>query len=218
MVHYIDTPSIAWGFSGLGHSDGSAAVALCRSWPLLLIDLIFLVNSFLFVLLVGNPLKAGFISEPCYNLIYLELAACRVTALPSDMARLTPNLRVLNLNYNFLEDVRPLQGLTRLRKLTIIGSRVKSMRDFVKILRGMLDVEMLDFRYVQTPLSAFVVIVLCTYPQLLPDICGADGEQVRRVGGAQYTRFEFVRSERAFNFITRAPPLLPGPRSIHRPR
>ncbi|KAI0088557.1 hypothetical protein BDY19DRAFT_170976 [Irpex rosettiformis] len=100
--------------------------------------------------LSGNPLKAGFISEPCYNLIYLELAACRVTSLPSDMARLTPNLRVLNLNYNFLEDVRPLQGLIRLRKLTIIGSRVKAMRDFVKILRGMLDVEMLDFRYVQT--------------------------------------------------------------------
>ena len=172
--HYIDTPSIARWFSGLGHSDDSAAVALCRSWPFLLIDLIFLVNSFLFVLLVGNPLKAGFISEPCYNLIYLELAACRVTALPSDMARLTPNLRVLNLNYNFLEDVRPLQGLTRLRKLTIIGSRVKSMRDFVKILRGMLDVEMLDFRYVLASFSAFVVIVLCTYLQLLPDICGAD--------------------------------------------
>ncbi|KAI0689252.1 hypothetical protein BC835DRAFT_1308449 [Cytidiella melzeri] len=94
----------------------------------------------------GNPMKDGFMSEPCYNLIYLELAACRVTSLPSDLSRLTPNLRVLNLNYNFLEDVRPLQGLTRLRKLTIIGSRVKGTREFVRILRGMLDVEMLDFR------------------------------------------------------------------------
>ena len=55
---------------------------------------------------------------------------------------------MLNLNYNFLEDVRPLEGLTRMRKLTIIGSRVKATRQFVRALRGMLDIEMLDFRWV----------------------------------------------------------------------
>lgn len=102
----------------------------------------------------GNPMKPGFISEPCYNLVYLELAACRLTALP-ELSRFTPNLRVLNLNYNFLDDVRPLQSLTRLRKLTIIGSRVKAMRDFVRMLRGMLDVEMLDFRYADFRMVAF---------------------------------------------------------------
>lgn len=91
-------------------------------------------------------MKAGFISEPCYNLVYLELAACRLTALP-ELARLTPNVRVLNLNYNFVEDVRALQGLTRLRKLSMIGSRVAASRALVRMLRGMLDVEMLDFRY-----------------------------------------------------------------------
>ena len=93
-------------------------------------------------------MKAGFISEPCYNLVYLELAACRLTSLPADFSRLAPNLRNLNLNYNFLDDVRPLEGLTRMRKLTVIGSRVKVAKQFVKVLRGMLDVEMLDFRYV----------------------------------------------------------------------
>ena len=96
----------------------------------------------------GNPLKTGFISEPCYNLLYLELAACRLTALPAGLARLAPNVRVLNLNYNFLANVRPLQGLTRLRRLSVIGSRVQASREFVRMLRGMLDVEMLDFRYV----------------------------------------------------------------------
>ena len=95
----------------------------------------------------GNPLKAGFISEPCYNLVYLELAACRLTALPADLARLAPNLRNLNLNYNFLEDVRPLAGLTRMRRLTLVGSRVAAAKALVRVLRGMLDVEMLDFRY-----------------------------------------------------------------------
>ena len=110
----------------------------------------------------GNPLKAGFISEPCYNLVYLELAACRLTSLPSGFARLVPNLRNLNLNYNFLEDVRPLEGLTRMRKLTIIGSRVKASKQFVKVLRGMLDVEMLDFRYV-----ARLAVVRCSLAKFL---------------------------------------------------
>ena len=104
-------------------------------------------------------MKAGFISEPCYNLVYLELAACRLTSLPADFARLTPTLRNLNLNYNFLDDIRPLEGLTRMRKLTIIGSRVKVTKQFVKILRGMLDVEMLDFRYVRAfGFFAFVAV------------------------------------------------------------
>ena len=43
--------------------------------------------------------------------MYLELAACRLTRLPAELARLAPNLRNLNLNYNFVEDVRPLEGL-----------------------------------------------------------------------------------------------------------
>lgn len=97
---------------------------------------------------LGNPLKAGFISEPCYNLIYLELAACRLTTLPQDFARMVPNLRVLNLNYNFLEETRPLEGLKRMRKLTIIGSRINATKHLIRVLRGMQDIEMLDFRYV----------------------------------------------------------------------
>jgi len=59
-----------------------------------------------------------------------------------------PNLRVLNLNYNFLEDARPLEGLTRLKKLTMIGSRLKGTKPLIRILQRMPDVEMLDFRYV----------------------------------------------------------------------
>ena len=97
---------------------------------------------------LGNPLKRDFLNEPCYNVVYLELAACRLTALPEGMARLVPNLRVLNLNYNFLEDVRPLEGLTRLQKLTIIGSRLKNTKPLIRLLENMPDVEMLDFRYV----------------------------------------------------------------------
>ncbi|PPQ81277.1 hypothetical protein CVT25_015061 [Psilocybe cyanescens] len=97
--------------------------------------------------LSGNPLKSDFMVEPCYNLVYLELAACRLTALPEGMARLLPNLRVLNLNYNFLEDVRALEGLTRLKKLTIIGSRLKNSKPLIRLVQKMPEVEMLDFRW-----------------------------------------------------------------------
>ncbi|KAL7279731.1 hypothetical protein ACG7TL_006138 [Trametes sanguinea] len=103
--------------------------------------------------LSGNPLKPGFLSEPCYNLVYLELAACRLIQLPTDFARMVPNVRVLNLNYNFLEDPSALRGLTRLRKLTIIGSRIKGAKQLVGVLRGMSDMEMIDFRRVLFRLS-----------------------------------------------------------------
>jgi hypothetical protein len=96
----------------------------------------------------GNALPADFLSEPCYNLIYLEIAACRLSKLPAKLSALVPNLRVLNLNYNFLDDVKPLEGLRRLNKLTIIGSRLKGTKGVINVLRGCTDVEMVDFRCV----------------------------------------------------------------------
>lgn len=97
---------------------------------------------------LGNPLPPSFLSEPCYNLIYLEIAACRLSTLPENLASLVPNLRVLNLNYNFFQEVKPLEGLRRLNKLTIIGSRLKGTKGIIKVLRGCPDVEMVDFRFV----------------------------------------------------------------------
>ncbi|KII86570.1 hypothetical protein PLICRDRAFT_43203 [Plicaturopsis crispa FD-325 SS-3] len=116
--------------------------------------------------LSGNPLKAGFLPEPCYNLVYLELAACRLTSLPPDLVRLAPNLRVLNLNYNFLEDARPLEGLTRLRKLTLIGSRLTGTKPLIRLLQRMPDVEMLDFRMNPCTLGWYL-------PLLVKDVPGA---------------------------------------------
>jgi Leucine-rich repeat (LRR) protein len=96
--------------------------------------------------LAGNPLDGHFLQEPCYNLIYLELASCRLSSLPPDLSTLIPNLRVLNLNYNFLTDIRPLEGLVRLRKLTAVGSRLKGTKPVLRTLQRMPDMEMLDFR------------------------------------------------------------------------
>lgn len=99
--------------------------------------------------LSGNPLvDLSFLSAPCYNLVYLELAGCRISTLPPNLASTIPNVRVLNLNYNFIADVTPLCGLVRLKRLTLVGSRLKGTKTFLKALRNMPDVEMIDIRYV----------------------------------------------------------------------
>jgi protein NUD1 len=103
---------------------------------------------FIFIAHLGNPMANDFMQDACYNLIYLELAACRLTSLPPKFSALVPNLRVLNLNYNFLKDIKPLEGLARLKKLTIIGSRLTGTKALIRCVKGMPDVEMLDFRYV----------------------------------------------------------------------
>ncbi|KAG8214791.1 hypothetical protein J3R82DRAFT_9927 [Butyriboletus roseoflavus] len=116
--------------------------------------------------LSGNKLKTNFIEEACYNLVYLELAACRLTSLPRELAGLTPNLRVLNLNYNFLEDVAGLEGLTRLKKLTMIGSRLKGTKPLIRVLQRMPDVEMVDLRMNPSTLGWYL-------PLLVRDVPGA---------------------------------------------
>lgn len=106
----------------------------------------------------GNPLNdRDLFPEPLYNLVYLEIAACRLSVLPANMSQMVPNLRVLNVNYNFLSDVvKPLVGLSRLRKLTVVGSRLKASKPLVRMLQKMPEAELLDFRYVQI----FIVLFL----------------------------------------------------------
>ncbi|KAH8114676.1 hypothetical protein DFH11DRAFT_1726686 [Phellopilus nigrolimitatus] len=102
--------------------------------------------------LSGNPspLPLGPTAQACYNLVYLELAACRLTSLSPNFSALVPNVRALNLNYNFLETdeiARGLAGLTRLRKLTIVGGRMTGTKALIKMLSAMgQNIEMLDFR------------------------------------------------------------------------
>ncbi|KAF8584685.1 hypothetical protein K439DRAFT_1633331 [Ramaria rubella] len=117
--------------------------------------------------LSGNPLSSSFLEEPCYNLIYLEVAACRLIKLPHDLARLIPNVRVLNLNYNFLTDTRALDGLTRLRKLTLIGSRLKGTKSLVSMLKRMPEIEMLDFRMNPCTLGWYLPILVQDVPGAL---------------------------------------------------
>ncbi|KAH9824344.1 hypothetical protein DFH28DRAFT_1118169 [Melampsora americana] len=95
----------------------------------------------------GNPIPSAFPSQRFYNLVYLELAMCQCKTLPSDLAKVMPNVRSVNLNYNFLTELDALMGLTRLQKLTIVGSRLKEFgRRLIKVLESLPELELLDLR------------------------------------------------------------------------
>ncbi|KAF7299336.1 hypothetical protein MIND_00882800 [Mycena indigotica] len=113
--------------------------------------------------LSGNTLPATFLSTPCYNLVYLEAARCGLTALPRDLAALAPNLRALNLNYNFLGELAPLVGLTRLRKLSVVGARLKETKEVIRAVRGLPAVEVLDFRMNPCTLGWYLPLLLDTH-------------------------------------------------------
>lgn len=88
-----------------------------------------------------SQLQASFL-----NLQFLELAGCGLRALPKGIATLIPNVRVLNLNYNALSDLRLLAGLSRLVKLTCAGNRIGHIRKLGQTLERCRALKWVDFR------------------------------------------------------------------------
>ncbi|TDL23216.1 hypothetical protein BD410DRAFT_747256 [Rickenella mellea] len=137
--------------------------------------------------LSGNPTPFPIPRSPqtpaaaaaCFNLVYLELAGCRLTTLPAELAQLIPNVRVLNLNYNFLAtgDVeRALSGLARVRRLSIVGGRLAGTRGLLRMLRGMPEAEMVDFRMNPCTLAWYLPLLVQDVPGALqPDSEGGGG-------------------------------------------
>lgn len=122
--------------------------------------------------LSGNPIPSTFPSEKFFNLVYLELAMCQLTSLPANLASVVPNVRVLNLNLNFLEGLAPLEGLTRLSKLTIVGARLSKCRPVAAVLSSMTELEELDLRWVSAfpslPSSSLISPTYRMNPLTLP--------------------------------------------------
>ncbi|GAA5985359.1 hypothetical protein JCM11641_006376 [Rhodosporidiobolus odoratus] len=114
--------------------------------------------------LSGNPLPTSFPSEKFFNLVYLELAMCQLTSLPTNLAAVIPNVRVLNVDYNFLDDLAPLAGLTRLTKLSAVGARLSKARPVANVLKSLVELETVDFR-----MNPFT---LAFYPPLVPSSDG----------------------------------------------
>lgn len=73
-------------------------------------------------------------STPLLRLQLLDIAACTLTGLPGDFALSFPNLKVLNLNFNSIDDVGPLTGMNCLARLMIVGNRLSRMRRVCQIL------------------------------------------------------------------------------------
>jgi Leucine-rich repeat (LRR) protein len=66
--------------------------------------------------------------------------------LPDDFGQLAPNLRFLNLNFNSLEDLRPLLNIKRLEELLLAGNRLKRLRTNVAVLAKLKTLSKLDLR------------------------------------------------------------------------
>ncbi|KAI1803839.1 hypothetical protein F4811DRAFT_523249 [Daldinia bambusicola] len=103
--------------------------------------------------LSGNSLSSSPSSSSSFapevdflNLQYLELANCGLRRLPPDLGQLMPNLRVLNLNMNALEDLTPLRFIPRLKKLLAAGNRLRDPAQAADVLAGFPHLARLDLR------------------------------------------------------------------------
>lgn len=63
-----------------------------------------------------------------------------------------PNLRVLNLNYNALRDLRPLLGIVKLQKLFVAGNRISRLRQTAAVLEDLGD-ELVEVDLRRNPLT-----------------------------------------------------------------
>ena len=96
--------------------------------------------------LSGNPLSDFAPSTPFLNLHHLELASTGLQTFPPDFGLQCPNVRILNVNYNAIHDLRPLLGIVKLEKLFLAGNRVLRLRRTAAVLnrvaKGLLEVDL----------------------------------------------------------------------------
>ena len=97
--------------------------------------------------LSGNLLPT-FIPTPAFlNLQHLELASSGLHDLPPDFGTKLSNLRVLNLNFNAIKDIRPLMGIVRLQTLSLAGNRISRLRRTTTVLaKAFPGLRVLDLR------------------------------------------------------------------------
>ncbi|CDZ96542.1 Protein phosphatase 1, regulatory subunit, and related proteins [Phaffia rhodozyma] len=107
----------------------------------------------------NNPITPSFFNQRCPNLIYLEMASCMLSALPDGFSSFVPNIRNLNLNYNFLSDLVPLRGLQSLTKLSVVKSRLDATKPVVRVVRTLPNLQMLDIRMNPCTLALYLPIM-----------------------------------------------------------
>ena len=96
--------------------------------------------------LTGNNLSDLSIRQDFPNLQYLELNYARLTSLPDNFGVMMNNVRVLDLNYNAISELRPLYGILRLKKLSLAGNRLNSLKRIASMLKYFPTLRELDLR------------------------------------------------------------------------
>lgn len=132
--------SLSWRFQALPTSSPFSEVQYqaCRN----------LRNLYL----SGNNLTSFAPAWPFLNLTTLELSSTGLQRMSEDFGSQCPSLRILNLNFNSIQDLRPLLGMVGLQKLYLAGNRISRLRNTAAILKlAGSELEELDLR--QNPLS-----------------------------------------------------------------
>ncbi|TQV94319.1 hypothetical protein V2A60_002645 [Cordyceps javanica] len=96
--------------------------------------------------LSGNYLESFEPKVDMLNLQLLELANCGLTGLPGNVGQLMPNLRSLNINFNAISNVKPLQYIPRLKKLMMAGNRLTDSTSVTQLLMDFPHLTRLDTR------------------------------------------------------------------------
>lgn len=92
----------------------------------------------------GNPLSDDFFPlRPMASMSYLEAAACSLSSWPKDVGTSMPHLEILNLNYNYLQNLDGLAGLRSLRKVSVVGARLGG-EGGKGVMRGLKDLAALE--------------------------------------------------------------------------
>ncbi|PKI85772.1 hypothetical protein MVES_000725 [Malassezia vespertilionis] len=97
--------------------------------------------------LSGNALTdREIIAADAQSLLYLELAGCQLTVVPSRIQQQTPALRTLNLDHNHLQTLPKLAAWRHLKRLSCVGCQLPTLETLVHSIHGLEELCVLDTR------------------------------------------------------------------------
>ncbi|KAF2804841.1 uncharacterized protein BDZ99DRAFT_502290 [Mytilinidion resinicola] len=94
----------------------------------------------------ANAMPTFAMNQDFLNLQRLELASSGLQSLPSNFGQMAPNVRSLNLNFNALNDLRPLLNIKRLQELLVAGNRLSQLRKTLAVLSKLTTLTKIDLR------------------------------------------------------------------------
>ena len=148
--------TLSWRHQNLGDSEECSTIAIDDC------------NEVRNLFLSGNKIPSFNIGGSFLNLHHLELASTGLHTLSPKFGLWMPNLRILNLNHNALKTLQPLLGLTRLKKLYVVGNRISRLRRTIAVLARLNDsLEELDFR--GNPLTVGFYPQSCTMQETISE-------------------------------------------------